>query len=651
MKVLKSDEIFEQVKRITSEAKSSVRIVSAWLKGTLIESLLKDLPSNVKLEVILRASELRDLFITDENVFKKIKERQGNIYLNNRLHAKFIIVDNEKAVLGSANFTEAGFSDYSKGNIEAAVYYDIKDDENEISNLVNYFEKIKEDSRTFDDDLIGFAINPVKSKSFEFVLVEPEINEESYVEVKTPEGIVLAKVESIYSYDMGFFANPFSSKESGLFASFDTFKTLFSARRDKNWKKAAVWSYLNENGDKVKIAVAKILGIVKDEKLETLLKPFDVGEPVYRASISSLGRLLNKNFSGNSMLYPVYIGKLKNSDLEIFIDLKEVINKHMLVLGTTGAGKSHFIKLFLSRVVNNFRNEISQVYIFDPHGEYYQALKDFGIPKDDIYHLKLKDTIFPIYPEEVEDFVKSLGYYPLVSGNSSVAKKNKSIIAKSIKPNLMTTSFKDSNLEKLLDSLDTDTFGKGVLVDEAETIYGKELITNQKEIYEELLKSINTNQKVIIFDFSQITSPRTRVNLAGLIMQELFKQNKLDKKERLIVLEEAHNFAPESSYGDVSAGKDNLALTMARKIASEGRKFNLGLIVITQRPAQVSKYVLSQANTQVMFRTINASDIETISCYVEQAGKEILELLPVLQTGVGIVSGLAVPFPLLVHVM
>jgi DNA helicase HerA-like ATPase len=133
-------------------------------------------------------------------------------------------------------------------------------------------------------------------------------------------------------------------------------------------------------------------------------------------------------------------------------------------------------------------------------------------------------------------------------------------------------------------------------------------------------------------------------------MQELFVQNKENSRERLIVLEEAHNFAPEGSYGDVSAGKDNLALTMARKISSEGRKFNLGLVVITQRPAQVSKYVLSQANTQAMFRTMNASDLAAVETYVEFAGRDLIGLLPSLQTGMGILSGLGVPFPVVVRV-
>jgi hypothetical protein len=520
-----------------------------------------------------------------------------------------------------------------------------------VKELVDYFEKIKNDSSKFDDNLIGFAINPVKSDSFEFILIEPGIKERSYVKVNHPEGTVLAEITTIYSYDMGFFANPFSAGESAVFGSIDEFKTLFSSRKDKDWKKAAVWSYLNENGDKVRVAVAEILGIITpDGKLETNMEPFDVGEPVYAASKEVLNAVSKTTWSGKSMTYPVEVGVFKGTDQKVFIDAKEVITKHMLILGTTGSGKSHFTKKFLSRLLQQYP---VQVFILDPHGEYYDELRESVSEKyieheEYIEHIVFKETIFPIYPEEVESIIKEIGLSSIISGNSKVAKSNKSRLAAEIKPSLRTTSFKEKNLYDIL--LNVKTEEDGAISEEVASVLGEEILVSQISTYDEMDSALKSDKKVIIFNFSCITDPATRVNLAGLVMQELFEKNKKDKKERIVVLEEAHNFAPESSYGDVSAGRNNLALTMARKIASEGRKFNLGLIVITQRPAQVSKYVLSQANTQAMFRTMNDSDLKAIESYVEFAGKSMIGLLPSLRTGVGILSGLGVPFPLVVEV-
>lgn len=54
-----------------------------------------------------------------------------------------ILVDESKAVVGSANFTEAGTSDISTGNIEASAYYDSEDNLQDMKSLLDYFKKIK----------------------------------------------------------------------------------------------------------------------------------------------------------------------------------------------------------------------------------------------------------------------------------------------------------------------------------------------------------------------------------------------------------------------------------------------------------------------------------------------------------------------------
>jgi DNA helicase HerA-like ATPase len=89
---------------------------------------------------------------------------------------------------------------------------------------------------------------------------------------------------------------------------------------------------------------------------------------------------------------------------------------------------------------------------------------------------------------------------------------------------------------------------------------------------------------------------------------------------------------------------------MARKIASEGRKLRLGLLTITRRPEQVSKYVISQMNIKIMFRTINKNDLDIISTYVEYAGKDTINILPSLPTGVCVVSGIGITFPMVVEI-
>jgi len=63
-----------------------------------------------------------------------------------------------------------------------------------------------------------------------------------------------------------------------------------------------------------------------------------------------------------------------------------------------------------------------------------------------------------------------------------------------------------------------------------------------------------------------------------------------------MVIEEAHNYCPERNFGEKKSSK------ILRTIASEGRKFGLGLCVVSQRPARLDKSVLSQCSTQIIMK-------------------------------------------------
>lgn len=605
------------------------------------------------------------MLITDDKVFKQLKKIGAKIYLNNRLHAKFVIVDDEKMVIGSANFTESGLSDYSRGNIEVAVYYETNNnsESSEISRLISYFDKIKKDRDTgwVSDKLVGFVLNPAKTDSFEFFLLRDDLEEQSYVKVKDEDKIILAKIANIYSYDMGFFANLFSNGDANSYASVNHFELLFASNRDEDWKKAAIRSYLNENGKRIKIAVARVVGEISPSngKLETFLKPFNVGAEVFKVSSSDLDKLLKTNFNGSRMREPVEIGHLEgNRDVKVFVDFAELSSRHMAVLGTTGSGKSYFTKLLIKRIVETTGEEI-EIFILDPHGEYKQELiSDFKVDPSLIEEKIFDVEVFPIYADDFMNLLKEKGYGHLISAKDAFATLIKSEIQGRIRPSLNTY---EKNLKNIIEEIIEK-------IEKAQETNQKnkkdEKICNLKSLKEELpdgqdkvvtyineLIDSENNRKVIkILNLRKITDPKTRINLAGLFMAELFKKNKEDRKRRLLLLEEAHNFAPERGTGDVPADSTNLSLKMVARIATEGRKFNLGLILISQRPAQVSKTVLSQANTQMIFRIMNSSDLASIENALEFSSEEIVSLLPLLRTGSGVVSGVAVPFTMLVRV-
>ena len=71
-----------------------------------------------------------------------------------------------------------------------------------------------------------------------------------------------------------------------------------------------------------------------------------------------------------------------------------------------------------------------------------------------------------------------------------------------------------------------------------------------------------------------------------------------------VVLEEAHNFAP-ADQGGFSSG-------IIERIAAEGRKFGIFLLVITQRPNKINSNVLSQCNSQIIMRLTNPEDMKAV---------------------------------------
>jgi len=104
-----------------------------------------------------------------------------------------------------------------------------------------------------------------------------------------------------------------------------------------------------------------------------------------------------------------------------------------------------------------------------------------------------------------------------------------------------------------------------------------------------------------------------------------------------IVLEEAHNFAPHSNGGNVGFTID--------RIAAEGRKFKIFLLVVTQRPKKISENVLSQCNSQIIMRLTNPEDQNYVRRLVPDALAGLMDMLPSVRTGEALVVGDSVVMP------
>ncbi len=120
----------------------------------------------------------------------------------------------------------------------------------------------------------------------------------------------------------------------------------------------------------------------------------------------------------------------------------------------------------------------------------------------------------------------------------------------------------------------------------------------------------------------------------------------------VLVLEEAHSFIKRSrehtDEGAIDAA--DVCREVFERIAREGRKFGLGLVLSSQRPSELSPTVLSQCNTFLLHRIVNDRDQELVSRLIPDNLGGFLQELPSLPTGEAILMGWAAPIPVQVSI-
>lgn len=100
--------------------------------------------------------------------------------------------------------------------------------------------------------------------------------------------------------------------------------------------------------------------------------------------------------------------------------------------------------------------------------------------------------------------------------------------------------------------------------------------------------------------------------------------------------DEAHNYIPDRSSAESAA---EVSIKVFERVAKEGRKYGVGLVVISQRPSEVNRTVLSQCNNMVAMRLTNAEDQSRIKALLPDSLGGFGDLLPILDTGEALVMG------------
>lgn len=108
----------------------------------------------------------------------------------------------------------------------------------------------------------------------------------------------------------------------------------------------------------------------------------------------------------------------------------------------------------------------------------------------------------------------------------------------------------------------------------------------------------------------------------------------------MLVCEEAHNYIPKSGGAEYAASKHSI-----ERIAKEGRKYGLSLMVVSQRPSEVSDTIFSQCNNFVVLKLTNINDQNCIKNLLPDNNSSLVDVLPTLSAGECLIVGDAAPLP------
>ncbi len=325
------------------------------------------------------------------------------------------------------------------------------------------------------------------------------------------------------------------------------------------------------------------------------------------------------------------IGKVLHHGIDAKLNLTKLLQKHLAILAMSGAGKSFLAGVVMEELSDRIKNESISVIVIDTHGEYTSFADDINYTN--------RTKVF-----SSSDFrIGVSGLSPHMLGD----------FANLTVPQLRELSKARKNLK--------GEYGTADLMDEVERSETTNIKTKETLIsaLDDLgrtgifgpadypaIEDIARQGQLSVIDLSEEINLKKKQMVVSYIARKLFYARKDGTiPPFLLVLEEAHQYAPEKASKSEALSKGIL-----QTIAREGRKFQACLCLISQRPVHLNTTILSQCNTKIILRVTNPYDLKHIGESSEAITADVLGQITTLPVGTALVVGEAVNFPLLVKV-
>lgn len=264
------------------------------------------------------------------------------------------------------------------------------------------------------------------------------------------------------------------------------------------------------------------------------------------------------------------LGAVPGTNVTVFCDIDDIISHHSAILGVTGSGKTELaFRIIKCAIENNVK-----VFCVDITDQYSERLK----------HLNPKELSIS------EKLAEELG--------------------------------------QKLHEAETGEYGAGKEKKVLKTFTDR----LRKDIDCRVSNFVTGSDPLGIFTLPSISNTKATLQATEIYLTSLFKYNRLNPENRprvLVVLEEAHTVVPETGTMGLGDYDSRGMVAKIAQIALQGRKFDVGLLVIAQRTATVSKTVLTQCNTMIAFSSFDRTGLDFLSnVYGTEHTSKISNLLP-----------------------
>lgn len=379
--------------------------------------------------------------------------------------------------------------------------------------------------------------------------------------------------------------------------------------------------------------------------------PFRPGDRVWHADDKLIADVLGLGEAGAAE-GTAYLGLLKGHSIRVNLDIDLLVQKHVTVMAKTGSGKSYVVGVLIEELL---KRQVP-VIIVDPHGEYtslaqpnnaaqeMQNMRRFGVkPRsfaDRILEFSPDAKVNPdAQPLKLDGTNLAMGdLTDLMSGRVSSVQLG--LLHQAIK-DVAARRKKGYTLADIIAEVNkNESNAKWNLLGALQYLEGLGIFADQGTPVASLVK----RGQVTVINLRG-SPPEVQEIVVAWLCKGLFEARKVNQVPPLmLVVEEAHHFCPERGFTQARSSD------VLRTIASEGRKFGLGLCVVSQRPAKVDKNVLSQANTQVILKVTNPNDLKAIIASVEGLTRDAEDEIQQLPVGTALVSHPAIAMPVQVEI-